>query len=241
MPQVPDLTAVLLVVELVLLIVTLSLLIQARRESRGRENLLEQMAHTARMVSRQEYFNSVHFVMQSAKNSIRGSITGSAPTTSEQKDQVQAIIDHIRMARKRNVTVQYLLPRTPDRVVVANRYRDAGAEIKFHPGILVSDLRYTVIDNNYTVLGLPSSAGENQPTLEGYVIPSEGLAQLFLRQFQNRWEEAAGYDEYLKEVLSEIKEHNPTVSTELLSLQLQIPESEIRRILSNRKTIATSQ
>ena len=122
------------------------------------------MAHTARIVSRQEYFNSVHFVMQNAKNSIKGSITGSAPTTSEQKDQVQAIIDHIRVAKNRNVSIQYILPKSPDRVVVANRYRDAGAEIKFHPGILVSDLRFTVIDNNYTVLGLPSSVGENQPT-----------------------------------------------------------------------------
>lgn len=228
----PDLTAVLLIVELVLLIVTLSLIILARREATGRENLLQQMTHTARMVSRQEYFNSVHFVMQSANNSIKGSITGSAPTTSEQKDQVQAIIDHIRSAKSRNLTVQYLLPRSPDRVVVASRYREAGAEIRFHPGILVSDLRYTVIDNNYTVLGLPSTAGENQPTREGYVIPSEGLAQIFLRQFQSRWEEATSYDDYLKEVISEIRDHNPAVSVQLLSSQLQIPESEVTRILA---------
>jgi hypothetical protein len=227
----PDLTGALLLVELVLLIATLTLILLGRREARERENLVRQMAHTARMVSRQEYFNSVHFVMQNAKNSIKGSITGSAPTTSEQKDQVQSIIDHIRMARKRNVIIQYLLPSSPDRVVVGNQYRDAGAEIRFHPGILVSDLRYTVIDNNYSVLGLPSSAGENQPTREGYVIRSEGLAQVFLRQFQNRWDEATPYDDYLRDVLSEVRNHNPNISTELLSSQLQIPESEVKRIL----------
>jgi len=188
------------------------------------------------MVSRQEYFNSVHFVMQNAKNSIKGSITGSAPTTPEQNDQVQAIIDHIRTARERNVAIQYILPKTPDRVVVANKYREVGAEVKFHPGILVSDLRYTVIDNNYTVLGLPSSAGENQPTREGYVIPSEGLAQVFLRQFQTRWEEATAYDQYLKELLSQITTHNPAISSELLSSQLQIQESEVKRILSSDKS-----
>jgi hypothetical protein len=93
------------------------------------------------------------------------------------------------------------------------------------------DLRCTEIDN-YTLLGLPSSAGENQPTREGYVIPSEGLAQVFLRQFQSRWEEATEYDHYLKDVLSEIRNHNPTISTELLSSQLQIPETEVKRILS---------
>jgi hypothetical protein len=228
----PDLTAALLLVELILLIATLMLIMLGRREARGREKLVQQMMHTARMVSRQEYFNSVHFVMQNAGDSIKGSITGSAPTTSEQKDQVQAIIDHIRMAKNRNVAIQYLLPRSPDRIVVANKYREAGAEIRFHPGILVSDVRYTVIDNNYTVLGLPSTAGENQPTREGYVIPSEGLAQIFLRQFQGRWEESTSYDNYLKEVFSEIRNHNPAVSVQLLSSQLQIPESEVTRILA---------
>jgi hypothetical protein len=73
---------------------------------------------------------------------------------------------------------------------------------------------------------------ENQPTREGYVIPSEGLAQVFLRQFQSRWKEATEYDHHLKEVLSEIRNHNPTISTELLSSQLQIPETEVKRILS---------
>jgi len=225
-----DLTAELLLVELVLLMATLALLIQARRESKGRENLLEQMSHTARIVSRQEYFNAVHFVMQSAKSSVRGSITGSVPSTPEQKDQVQAITDRISIAKKRNVNIQYILPKSPDRIVVANKYREAGAEIRLHAGIIVSDLRYTIIDNDYTVLGLPSTAGENQPTREGYVIPSEALAQIFLRQFQTRWDEATPYDDYVKEVISEIRNHNPNLSLQLLSSQLQIPESEVRRI-----------
>ncbi len=99
------------------------------------------MSHTARIVSRQEYFNAVHFVMQSATSSVKGSITGSAPTTSEQKDQVQAITDRILMAKKRGVNIQYVVPKSSDRVVVANRYREAGAEIRFHAGIIVSDLR----------------------------------------------------------------------------------------------------
>jgi hypothetical protein len=228
-----DLTAVLLFVELVLLIVTLALLVQARRESRGRENLLAQMAHTARIVSRQEYFNAVHFVMQNAKNSIKGSITGSVPSTPEQKDQVQAIIDHISMAKTRNVNIQYILPKSPDRLLVANKYREAGAEIRLHAGIIVSDLRYTVIDNAYTVLGLPSSAGENQPTREGYVVPSEALAEIFSRQFQTRWEEATSYDDYLKAIISEIRNHNPTLSTQLLSSQLQVSEAEVARIEAN--------
>ena len=115
--------------------------------------------------------------------------------------------------------------------MVATAYKAAGAEIRFHSGLLVSDLRYTVVDNNHTVIGLATTTGQNQPTREGYVIPSEGFAQIFLRQFQDRWEEAVGYDDYLEDIFSEIKSHNPTVSTQLLSSQLQVPESEVRRIL----------
>ncbi len=150
------------------------------------------MTHTARMVSRQEYFNSLHFVMQNAKNSIKGSITGSHPTTPEQNDQVQGILNHIGTAKSRGVVIQYLLPKSQDRIMVASAYKEAGAEIRFHPGLLVSDLRYTVVDNNHTVIGLATTTGQNQPTREGYVIPSEGFAQIFLRQFQDRWEEAWG-------------------------------------------------
>jgi hypothetical protein len=115
--------------------------------------------------------------------------------------------------------------------MVASAYKEVGAEIRFHPGLLVSDLRYTVVDNNHTVIGLATTTGQNQPTREGYVIPSEGFAQIFLRQFQEKWGEGVDYDDYLKGILSEIKNHNPTVSTQLLSSQLQVPESELRRIM----------
>ena len=174
--------------------------------------------------------------MQNTKELYQGFHHRSRAHHPEQNDQVQAIIDYIRTARRRNVAIQYILPKTPDRVVVANKYREVGAEVRFHPGILVSDLRYTVIDNNYTVLGLPSSAGENQPTRERYVIPSEGLTQVFPRQFQTRWDEATEYDQYLKELLREITIHNPAISTELLSSQLQTQESEVKRILSLDKS-----
>jgi len=63
-----DLTPALLAVKLVLPLATLALLLQPRWESAGREHLLEQMAHAARIVSRQEYFNAVHVAMLSAKN-----------------------------------------------------------------------------------------------------------------------------------------------------------------------------
>ena len=227
-----DVSLALLIVELVLLIATLSLLILARREAHGRQLLLRQITSTAKMVSRQEYFNSVQFGMQNAVASIKGSITGSSPQNPEQRDRIEGIIEQIHRARSRNVTVQYLVPKAQDRIALASRYKEAGAELRFHAGLLVSDLRYVIVDGKHTVLGLPSAPGETEPTREGYVIRSEGLAQVLLQNFEGKWGEASTYDNYINGILLEIKSHNPVVSTQLLSSQLGVSESDIKRMLT---------
>ena len=233
-----DISLILLTVELVLLIPTLSLLILARKEAHGRQILLKQITSTAKMVSRQEYFSSVQFAMENALRSIKGSITGSSPETTEQKDRVAAITEQIRLAKSRNVTAKYLLPKAQDRIAVGSVYREAGAEIRFHAGLLVSDMRYVVIDGKYTVLGLPSAPGQTEPTREGYVIPSEGLAQVLLQQFEDKWEQAMEYCDYVDEIVLEIKRHNPTVSIQLLSSQLRISESQIEKSLTRIERVA---
>jgi hypothetical protein len=228
-----DINLVLVIVELILLVPTLLLLVLGRREEKGRRHLLEQITSTAKMVSREEYFNSVRAGMQSAKQSIKGTITGSAPKTDEQEIRVKGVVDEIRAAGKRGVKLRYLLPKLHDRLTIAYRYTEAGAEIRFHPALVVSDLRYVVVDDKSTILGLPSTAGNDQPTREGYHIPSEGLSHIFAQQFESRWAEAVKYEEYLREVIAEAKSHNPNMSEKLLASQLQIPESEIPRVLRN--------
>jgi hypothetical protein len=236
-----DLSVLLLIVELVLLIATVSLLILARREAHGRQLLLRQITSTAKMVSRQEYFNSVHFAMQSAVISIKGSITGSSPETPEQKERIDGIIERIHRAKSRNVTIQYLLPKAQDRFAVASKYKEAGAELRFHAGLLVSDMRYLIIDGKYAVIGLPNAPGETEPTREGYLIPSEGFAQILQQNFEEKWRQAIAYDNYLNDMLLEIKGHNPIVSIQLLSSKLGVSESEIQRILTkNPHTVEKS-
>lgn len=228
-----DLNFILVVVELVLLVPTLLLLLLGRREERGRRHLLEQITHTAKMVSRQEYFNSVHSSMQKATTSINGIITGSAPKSREGEEIVQSIVEEISRASRRGVVIRYLVPESQDRLRVASSYKQAGAEIKFLLGLVVNDLRFEVVDNKTTVIGLPGTAGQNQPTREGYLIPSEGLSEILTNQFENKWKSARSYDDYMGQVLNEIKSHNPNVSRALLLTQLQIPEGELQRFLSS--------
>ena len=230
-----DVNFILMLVELSLLVPTLLLIILGSREQRGRRHLMEHLTNTAKMLSRQEYFNSVESAMRSATRSIRGSITGSLPKTGEQEESVRKIttvIDQLTGRGKKNSTIkiEYLLPKSQDRLSVAYRYISAGAIIKFHPALLVSDLRYVIVDDRLTVLGLPSTTGEDQPTREGYSIPSEALAEIFAHQFELKWEQAVDYESYARAVLVEIKSHSPNVSSKLLSGQLSIPSDEIERL-----------
>jgi hypothetical protein len=227
-----DINSLLLLTELVLLVPTLLLLVLGRKEERGRSHLLQEMTRTAKMLSRQEYFSYVLLSMQTATKSIRGSIKGSPPVGVEQEQFVEKVIEHLVLARKRNVVVQYLMPKATARLAVAYRYREAGAEVRFHPSLVVSDFRYTVIDAKYNVIGLPGALAENAHTAEGYMIVSEGLAEIFLNQFAAKWAEAMDYDVYAKSVLSEMTSRVTNVSVALLGKELSIPETEVRRLLN---------
>lgn len=230
---------VLLVVELVLLIPTLLLLVLGRREERGRRTLLERITTMVKLVSTQEYFNTIHASMQKAKTSVRGIITGSAPKEKEQEDLVKSLVEEIKTATKRGVTIRYLLPKLQDRLRVASMYSEGGAEVRFHSSLIATDLRYVVVDDKKCVLGLPETAGQNEPTREGFMIPSEGLSSLLNNQFDSKWSTGIKYDEYVGEILNEIRSHNPNLSNTLLSEQLHIPESEVARI--SAKTMASAK
>jgi hypothetical protein len=227
-----DANLILLIVELVLLVPTLLLLVLGRREERGRAELLKEITKTAKMLTRQEYFNSVLYGMQRATLSISGSITGSVPATPQDEELVARIVDQIVHCKKnqKQLVIRYLLPRSQDRLSIASRYTSAGAQVRFHRSLIVSDLRYIVVDGKIAIIGIPKSAGDDQPTREGYVLPSEELGEIISENFEKKWSEAAPYDEYAREVLSDITSTNPNLSDELLSGQLKVPSQEIVRL-----------
>ena len=114
----------------------------------------------------------------------------------------------------------------PDcRKIPSGRFRDTVSQ-----PLLVSDIRYVVFDQKQVLIGLPVATGENEPTREGYLIPSEGLAQIFLQEFESKWLQGTDYEEYLKEVILEMRQGNPNASSSLVSSQLGIPESEVLRV-----------
>ncbi len=214
----------LLLLESVLLIVTVILLMFSLREGRGRRNLLLEVEKATKVLTRQEYFLTVTDSMMDAKAEVVGFITGRLPTGDDKK-RTREIVTHIERLTGRGVSVKYLLPKFHDRIHIASLYRMAGAEIRFGSCPVVYDLRYIVVDNNLSVIGLPESIGEKEATRKGYRIPSEGLAAILKEYFYRCWETNLSYDEYLREVIKQTGAPFKTLASEL-----QIDEEEIERI-----------
>lgn len=225
--------AILIVVELLLLAFTLFIVVQSRREERARGNLISEMYKTARIFSRQEYFIAVMDALLRAKTEAFGCVTGSSPKA-DHEATVDRILDQIKVVSSRSVNVRYLIPKSPDRLEMGSLYTRAGAKVRYHPGLIVNDLRYMTVDGRLVVIGLPEKSGEREPTRQGYAIPSEGMANLFKDHFDRYWAspEATPYEIYVNELVSEIIRTNPSVSPDVVSRQLRISAEETRSYMT---------
>jgi hypothetical protein len=219
-----------LATELTLLVATFMLVFLSRREALGRGTLLRNLVSVSKAVSRQEYFSHIVEGMQGAASYVQAAITGTTPASTEVSNQVNRIIEQIRAARKRNVAIQYLMPKSQDRISLAHRYKEAGAEVRFHQSLLLGDMRYTIFDGTTVVIGLPLVVGEGEPIREGYRIPSEGIAEIFRQQFETKWKQAVDLGQYLHELLLEAGTANPHLSRRLIANQLGVPESAIAAV-----------
>lgn len=222
----------LLLVELILLVTTVSLLILNRRDLKSREVMMNHFSSVADVITRQEYFVAVVEGIRRAEKRLCGSVTGSPPSQ-EESEVVTQILSAVSDAAKRGVEIKYLLPLLPDRLQMAKKYRVAGAQVKLHSALLISDARYMLIDDNEVLVGVPERKGKNEPTRKGYAIPSESVSHLFKVQFEGQWaaKEAKSYEQYLSELVEQAKVSNPSISAELIANNLGIEKGDVDVIL----------
>ncbi|MER3602251.1 MAG: hypothetical protein C4339_05995 [Nitrososphaerota archaeon] len=223
---------VLAAVELVLLGATVLLLMLNRREIRSRELMMRRFTSVADAISRQEYFVAVIEALQKAEEQVFGSVTGSMPGP-EEAEVVQKVLEAVSEACRRGVRVRYLLPLAPDRLRMARRYREAGAEVKFSPSVLVSDMRYMCVDDRLVIVGVPGRKGRDEPTRKGYTIPSESLAILLRERFEEAWQaqESKTYAHYLRELVAAARASQPGLSAELIAKNLGVGEEDVAPLL----------
>jgi len=220
------LDTVLLVLESVLLAFTIVLLVYSIREGKAREGIIDEIGKATKILTRHEYFFQVRDSMIEATDEIVGCITGRMPAGEDIK-RADDIVNTIESVSSKGIKIKYLLPKFPDRLHVGNRYSRAGAEVRYSGGLLVNDMRYIVVDDSISVLGLPESVGEKEATKKGYRLPSEGLAHVLRDNFYSCWNAAIPYDEYVRDVVRQTG-----APTKHLAKELSLDENEIDRIMN---------
>jgi hypothetical protein len=224
----------LLAVELVLLVATLSLLVLNRREMRAREALMRHFTSVADVITRQEYFVAVIDAVQRAQRTLAGSVTGSPPSN-EEGEVIRQILNSIAEASRRGVAIRYLLPLAPDRLRMGRLYSRSGAKVKFSPSVLIGDARYTCVDGKVVLIGIPERSGRNEPTRKGYTIASESVAALFSKDFEEQWSApgAKSYEDYLRELVGQARASNPSASAELIAGNLGVGREDVEQVLGS--------
>ncbi|MCP8321569.1 MAG: hypothetical protein H3Z52_11620 [archaeon] len=225
------LSEALLTLELVLLVVTIYLLLTSIREARGRSHLIDQLMRATRTFSRAEYFTAVQEAVGEAASYIYAAVTGTPPKEDE-LEIIERLLRQFARASKAGVKLRFILPKDPDRLMMGQKYKRAGGDVKYNPSILFSDMRHMVVDDCVAVLGFPERSGLKEPTRKGYKIYSEGVSLMFKEKFENLWESPSSidYDSYLKNIMEEATANEPGISDERLALLLKLPIEEIRRI-----------
>ena len=186
------------------------------------------MMEVTRMLTRTQYFNAVLEAMRRAEKEIFGSVTGSRPR--ESAEFLEEIVEEIKSAVSRGVRVRYMMPKGREKLYIGYKYTKAGAEVRYHGGLVVYDLRHMVVDDRIVVMGFPERVGVEQPTRAGIKVESESLAKIFRERFERLWNEAVPYHEYLARAVSDIRRTNPEISVELVARQLSLPSEEVERV-----------
>ncbi|RLG46570.1 MAG: hypothetical protein DRO06_04220 [Thermoproteota archaeon] len=231
MIELPTVELALLLVDSVLLTATFILLALSFREVRGRHELLRLLGAAVVTLTRREYFSAVLDALRDARGEVLAAVTGTPPRDEEEGDFLTEVEERVREASSRGVSVRYLIPMSPSHLHVGSRFSRAGAEVRYHPGLLVYDLRYMVVDEGTCVIGVPRARGQEEPTKKGFVISSPTLANLLKDHFSKYWGEATPYREYAERLVRELAEASPGAPPESLAGQLMVDPEEVRRIL----------
>lgn len=112
---------------------------------------------------------------------------------------------------------------------MARRYRRTGAEVRFHPDLIVNDARFMIVDDRTVIIGVPGPGGYDQPTKNGHSITSESIAHVFRERFDRQWysTEARSYSQFLSELIYKARQFNPEISAEVIARNFKIDREDV--------------
>lgn len=228
---------ILLVVEIFLIILSIFLIILSMgliylsiKEDKLRNNHVEAMINETEKLTRREYFQNIYDVLNNSEEYFYSFVTFKKYGGEDDSnvDELIQIIENI----SNEITLKYLAPKERNILKMGYLNTSIGAEVRFHVGLLANDLRFSISDNIYSIIGIPSLE-RNLGTLKSIKIKSGELTKILKVQFDTFWEEGISYQDYLQETVEEIKDANPNINDIEIAEYLDVPISEIRKNMSN--------
>ncbi len=217
----------LLILESTLLAITVLLLLYSIREGRQRSRMMLEVARATRTLTRLEYFQMVGDAIAAAEVEVIGCVTGHRQKGAEDLRRVNHLLVLIEKAVGRRVKVHYLLPKFHDRLYMGYFYTRAGAEVRYTTNAEVYSVRYSVVDSNLVVVGIPEAIGDEAPTNKGHLLPSEVLAGVIRSHFYDCWAQSQPFEDYLREVMAQTG-----TSVERLAAETRLEKGKLEELLA---------
>lgn len=211
---------------LALLVLDMLALSLGRRERRERLDHMARVEEAARVYSREAYEFLIMRCTQAAKYKIY--CYWHSLHIGKFMPRYEAFNNQMIAAHTRDVDVKVITAKDTQRLAAAYELRTGGIEVRFQETLLVSDLRFTLIDDCTLVFGLAESDSK-KPSREGVDLTNHKLCALVLRHFHEQWEKAVTYEEYLGAVVTQIRADDSTNTIEMIAQQLGLPAAEISR------------
>ena len=205
----------LLSVEIILLILTISLLIYSSRERRQRQNLFHLMIDTIKVLTREEYFNLVTEELDDAKKSVCAIVTGEKPSENSVK-YVERILKALKSAKDKGASLKYIMPASPEKLEMGLKYIQSGCDVRYNHNLMINELRFMVVDERHIVIGMPDNVDKFtcdidqtepcKPTRRGVLLQSKSISKIFINYFNLQWDSSIEHSAFTEQVA---KKNNP--------------------------------
>lgn len=222
----------LLIVDFLLLIISIILIWQSRKEMKSRDAHLEAMVTVTEKLTRKEYFQNINDLMTRAQQYFYSYVTFKKHG-GEDDPNVSNLLKVIE-TKSKQIEIRYLAPKERNSLKMGYLNISKGAEVRFHAGLLANDLRFSISDDICSVIGIPSLSGGSKSTHRSIKIRSKEMTIILKGQFDVFWKESISYQDYLKQVIEEIGAANPNHDDSNIAEYLSIPVSELEKITTEK-------
>ncbi len=200
---------------LTVLIVEIFILFNARKETRERKALINELGLTRRRLGRESYLEMIKKGLSEAKESIIF-----VATSLEPRRPTNELYSHMEGLRLKEYKA--VVPEESSKIKAMLELMNRGVEVKVHSFANVSNFRFNVIDEEKVIIGL--SRREDEPSTEGIWIENKVLAKILRDFFLKLFHKAKPLDIFIKESIKELLEANPTWTEEFVRKQLGLEQ-----------------